>query len=67
MSVPRSRRYSGFRAVTSVLFVVFGAAIIYRVFGAAGLRVEAVPGLLLGVAMVALGVHRTMLFLRSRQ
>ena len=55
-----------FKAVNGILFIILGAAIFIRMLMGAGLRFEAVPGLVLGAAMCALGIHRTMLLLRTR-
>jgi hypothetical protein len=55
-----------FKAVNGVLFIVLGAAIVIRLLLGAGVRFETVPGLILGAAMCALGIHRTMLMLKAR-
>jgi putative effector of murein hydrolase len=62
-----SKVYARFKAANSVLFVIFGLAIVYQMLRTVGLRFEAVPGLILGAAMFALGVHRAYLMLRVRQ
>lgn len=62
-----SKPYAGFKAVNGVMFVILGAAIVYQMLHTVGLRGAAVPGLILGTAMFALGVHRTLLILRARQ
>lgn len=66
MSLQRSKGYTRFKAVNGVLFVALGAAIIVRMFTGIGLRFEALPGLILGAAMLGLGAHRTWLLWRSR-
>ncbi|MEO6836156.1 MAG: hypothetical protein ABI231_09680 [Candidatus Tumulicola sp.] len=53
------------RAVLAVALVVCGTVIIVRV-AALGVRFESLPGLVLGAAMMALGVHRISLILRLR-
>ncbi|HEY1655111.1 MAG TPA: hypothetical protein VGF86_08375 [Candidatus Tumulicola sp.] len=53
------------RAVLAVAMVACGLIVLLRV-GALGLRVESLPGLVLGAAMIALGVHRISLILRAR-
>lgn len=55
-----------FKAVNGILFIILGAAIFIRMLMGAGLRFEAIPGLILGAAMCALGIHRTMLLLKAR-
>jgi hypothetical protein len=60
-----SKGYTGFKAFNGVLFIVLGAAILVQIVRVAGLRFEAVPGLILGAAMLALGVHRILLMLRA--
>ncbi len=53
------------RASIAVGFVVLGATILVRIL-AFGIRAETIAGLVLGIAMVALGVHRISLILRLR-
>jgi hypothetical protein len=55
-----------YRAVLSAAFIVLGAVVIVRMIGF-GLRLEIVPGLVLGAAMIALGAHRLALIARSRR
>lgn len=55
-----------FKAANGLLFILLGAVIFARMLLGVGLRFEAVPGLILGAAMCALGVHRTMLLWRAR-
>jgi putative effector of murein hydrolase len=62
-----SKAYARFKAANSILFVVLGAAIVYQMLRTVGLRFEAVPGIILGAAMFALGIHRAYLVLRVRQ
>ena len=54
------------RAVLAAGLVVVGATLIVRVAGA-GLRIEIVPGLVLGAAMIALGLHRLGLIRKVRR
>lgn len=54
------------RGVLGVALVICGTIIIVRVAGL-GLRFESLPGLVLGAAMIALGVHRLSLILRVRR
>lgn len=54
------------RAFLAVAMVVVGAIVLVRV-GAFGFRVETLPGLVLGAAMVALGLHRLTLMVRLRR
>jgi hypothetical protein len=67
MSLQCSKGYARFKAVNGVLFIVLGGAIVVRMLAAVGLRFEAVPGLILGLAMLALGAHRTYLVWQARQ
>ena len=53
------------RAVLAVAMAACGGVILVRV-GAYGIRVETLPGLVLGAAMIALGVHRLLLIWRVR-
>lgn len=63
-----SKAYGGFKAVNGVMFVVLGGAILYQMAHIAKTAgFAAVPGLILGAAMLALGVHRTLLVLRGRR
>jgi hypothetical protein len=66
MSIRNSKVYAGFKAFNGLLFVVFGAAIMVRILVVSGAHFIAVPGLVLGAAMLGLGVHRILLLLRSR-
>jgi hypothetical protein len=54
----RSEGYARARLVTGALFIVFGAALVYRMLGAAGFAPAAIPGVVLGAAMIALGALR---------
>jgi hypothetical protein len=67
MSLQRSKGYARFKAVNGALFIVLGAAIVVRMLTGIGLRFEAVPGLILGLAMLGLGAHRTYLILQMRR
>ena len=62
-----SKAYAGFKGVNGVLYIILGAAIAFQIFRTVGPRFEAIPGVVLGVAMFALGVHRTILLLRARR
>jgi hypothetical protein len=65
MSIRNSKGYTAFKAVNGGLFILFGAAILIQMLRVAGLHFNAVPGLVLGAALIALGMHRLML-LRQR-
>ncbi|MGA8534035.1 MAG: hypothetical protein WB615_08005 [Candidatus Tumulicola sp.] len=54
------------RTVLAVALIVCGAVVVVRV-AALGLRVESLPGLVLGSAMIALGAHRLSLIARVRR
>jgi hypothetical protein len=49
------------------MFVILGAAIVFQMLRTVGPRFEAIPGLVLGAAMFALGVHRTFAIARARR
>ena len=52
-----------FRTLLSVAMIAVGAIVVSRML-AAGVRLEIVPGIVLGGAMIALGIHRLSLILR---
>ena len=54
------------RAVLAAAIALAGAVVIVRMLGL-GLRFEILPGLVLGVAMLALGTHRFSLIMRIRR
>lgn len=54
------------RGVLAVALVVCGCVILVRVL-ALGLLAQSIPGIVLGLAMIALGVHRMSLILRVRR
>ena len=66
MSYRSSKAYVGFKAVNGAIFIVLGAAIVWQVARVAGMRFEAIPGLILGAAMFALGAYRLTMMLRAR-
>jgi hypothetical protein len=55
--------YRGFLAAATA---VVGAVVLVRML-AFGIRIETLPGIVLGVAMIALGVHRLSLIARRRR
>ena len=56
-----------FRAVLAVVTIVLGAVILVRMLGSFSSGFEIMPGVVLGVAMIALGAHRISLVLRARR
>ena len=56
---------TGLRLVFYVLYVIFGAAIIVRL-ALTGLRPQLISGLVLGAALIALGIYRLRLYLQVR-
>ena len=50
--------YTRVRGVFGLLFIGLGAAIVFQIAHGVGLRLEAIPGLLLGAAMIVLGYVR---------
>ena len=61
-----SKTYAGFKVVNGVIFIALGIAIIVRMAMGVGLRFEAFSGFVLGAALIALGLYRTVGYLRSR-
>lgn len=55
-----------YRAVLAAATAVLGAIVTVRML-AYGIRIETLPGIVLGAAMIALGVHRLSLIVRSRR
>lgn len=66
MSFRQSRSYVGFKAFNGVLFIGLGAAIVWQVLRVAGPRFEAIPGVILGAAMFALGAYRLTMMMKAR-
>ena len=66
MSFRQSKAYVGFKGFNGVLFIVLGAAILVQVARVGGARFEAIPGYVLGAAMLALGAYRITMMLRYR-
>jgi hypothetical protein len=66
VSFRQSKGYVGFKAFNGLLFVVLGAAILVQIVRYAGLRLESIPGIILGAAMLGLGLYRIALMLRAR-
>ena len=62
-----SKAYLGFKTFNGVIFIAFGVAIIVQMLRVVGLRFEAFSGLVLGAAFIALGLYRTVGFVRSRR
>ncbi len=54
------------RGALAVAMTICGAIVVVRVAGL-GLHAESLPGLVLGCAMMALGVHRLTLLARMRR
>lgn len=55
-----------YRAFLAGSMVVLGFVVTVRTLGY-GIRIETLPGIVLGVAMMALGVHRLSLIVRARR
>jgi hypothetical protein len=51
------------RGILALAIVVIGAIVLVRML-ALGVRIEILPGVVLGIAMIALGLHRLSLILR---
>lgn len=54
------------RLILALLLIVVGTTMTISMLVQIGFHRETIPGVVLGAAMVALGVHRTSLILRSR-
>ena len=54
-----------YRTFVAAGMVVLGSIVMVRTLGF-GIRIETLPGIVLGVAMIALGVHRLTLIARAR-
>jgi hypothetical protein len=54
----QSRGYAVVRGIIGVFFVGFGILIAVQILMKVGLRLEALPGVALGAAMIALGIVR---------
>ncbi|MDQ2857610.1 MAG: hypothetical protein M3R53_03030 [Candidatus Eremiobacteraeota bacterium] len=63
----RSEGYARARVVSGVLFAVLGAVVFVRSIVAAGVSLPALPGSVLGLAMLALGVLRVRDYAASRR
>lgn len=61
-----SKVYGGFKTFNGVVFIALGALIIVQLALRIGLRFEALSGFVLGAALIALGLYRTVGFVRSR-
>lgn len=55
-----------YRAFLAGATAVLGAIVMVRML-AFGIRIETLPGIVLGAAMIALGVHRLSLIVRARR
>jgi len=62
----RSESYARARLVSGMLFMVLGAFVICRTFGVTHFSLSAVPGVVLGFAMIALGGLRFRDYLGAR-
>jgi len=67
MSFRQSKAYIGFKAFNGLLFIVLGAGILVQIVRVAGPRLEAIPGIILGAAMMGLGTYRVVLMVRARR
>jgi hypothetical protein len=62
-----SKAYAGFKAFNGIVFIVLGCLIIVQIVRIVGLRFEAMSGLVLGGALIALGLYRTVAMVRLRK
>ncbi len=63
----RSEGYLRARLVSGALFIVLGAFVIVRTFGVAHVSLAALPGTVLGLAMVLLGGLRFRDYRRAKR
>jgi hypothetical protein len=56
--IVNSRVYARARGVFGALFIILGVLIVFQIAHGVGFRVEAIPGVLLGAAMIVLGYVR---------
>lgn len=56
--ITQSRAYARARGVFGILFIALGLLIVVQIAHGVGFRIEAAPGILLGIAMIALGAVR---------
>jgi len=56
--VRSSKTYAAFKRFNGGLFVVFGLAIGAQIVHGVGMRYEAMPGIVLGAALIGLGIVR---------
>jgi hypothetical protein len=54
----KSRTYARLRGIFGGLFVLLGALIVFQIAHGVGFHIEAAPGILLGIAMIGLGIVR---------
>jgi len=63
----RSEGYARARLINALLFAALGAAICYRTLAAGRLSITALPGVVLGLALIALAVVRLRAFGAARR
>ena len=63
----RSSAYGRAKLVNGLLIGLLGAVIAYRTFAVAGLRLNALPGVVLGLAMVGLAAFRLRAYALARR
>lgn len=66
MKFTKSAGYGRFKLLNGVLFIVLGTFVLAQMLHGVGFRLAALPGIVLGVALVALGVVRWSAFLKER-
>lgn len=62
----RSAGYARVRGVFGAFFILFGLLIGYQILRGVGLRFEALPGVVMSVALIALGAIRIRAALETR-
>ncbi len=66
MKFTKSASYGRFKLLNGLLFIALGALVLAQMLHGVGFRLAALPGIVLGFALVALGVVRWTAFLKER-
>ncbi|MDQ6826372.1 MAG: hypothetical protein M3Z14_04125 [Candidatus Eremiobacteraeota bacterium] len=66
MKLTKSAAYGRFKLLNGALFIALGALVLAQMLHGIGFRLEALPGILLGLALIGLGVVRWNAFFKDR-
>lgn len=66
MKFTTSAGYGRFKLLNGALFIVLGSLVLAQLLHGIGFKLSALPGIVLGLALVALGVIRWNTFLKQR-